>query len=89
MMSCPTCSHTMTPLGCKVTDKTFYWCPRCGTIKPCQEAEATAPALVGRCREFEGEFDKENIAQFYRNTWNRLGIAESINAPDDRPSSPL
>lgn len=29
----------------------FYWCPRCGTIKPC-DMEATAPVLPERCRRF-------------------------------------
>lgn len=86
-MSCPTCSHTMTPMGCKVTDKTFYWCPRCGTIKPCEEQEAVTPALVERCREFEktttrvGSVDEDQLSY----QWNHLGIAESINPPENRP----
>lgn len=45
-MSCPTCDHTMHALGCKVTEKNFFYCPRCGTILPCQEAEPIVPGLI-------------------------------------------
>ncbi len=72
-MSCPTCSHTMHAMGCKVTDKNFYWCPRCGTMLVCEGGEAVAPALVHRCREFE------NTASIrITGLWTRLGIAEAI-----------
>jgi predicted RNA-binding Zn-ribbon protein involved in translation (DUF1610 family) len=42
-LPCPTCGETMHAMGCKVTASDFHWCPRCGTIKPCEEQEAVAP----------------------------------------------
>jgi len=72
----------MTPLGCKVTDKTFFWCPRCGTIKPCEDAEATAPTLVTRCRKFEAMYLRGSDEMSLE--WNTLGIAESIHLPEER-----
>jgi hypothetical protein len=80
-MACPTCDHTMQMIATP-----YYWCPRCGTLGGglVQKPEFWEPKLVDRCRKYAGEFDKENIAQFYRNTWNRLGIAEAINKPEDR-----
>lgn len=80
-MSCPTCDHTMTGFGCKVTDKTFFWCPRCGTIKPCEDA-ATAPALVERCREFCETLKGE--CAMHAHAWKQVGIAEAIDPPRSR-----
>lgn len=74
-MACPTCSHTMHGMGCKVTGSTFYWCPRCGTIKPCEE-EAVQPALVGRLKDYQaGLYGR---CALHAREWERLGIAESI-----------
>jgi uncharacterized Zn finger protein len=85
-MSCPTCDHTMQEVALD-GPTALFWCERCGTIKSShprpQGRTMGVPKLVERCRSYAREFDKENIAQFYRNTWKRLGIAESI----DRPSA--
>ena len=81
---CPTCSHTMTAFGCKVTDRNFYVCPRCGTIKTCDGLNAPTiivPVLIERCREFEKFLP---INQSLKATWRKLGIAESINVPENR-----
>lgn len=87
-MSCPTCGHTMEGLlqnsvCCAI--KTFI-CPRCGTMKHESGERVTydIPKLVERCRAYQKEFGKENIAQYYRNEWKRLGITESINMPENR-----
>jgi hypothetical protein len=83
-MSCPTCDHTMSPMGCKITDATFYWCPRCGTIKPCDHA-AVAPAIIDRCRNFAVTLkNSDGTPAEHRNHWRVLGVAESINRPEDR-----
>lgn len=42
---CPNCKAEMTPMGCIVSGGTLYWCPACGTIKPC-DGVAVAPATV-------------------------------------------
>jgi endogenous inhibitor of DNA gyrase (YacG/DUF329 family) len=81
-MSCPTCGETMTALGCKVTNDTFYWCPRCGSILPCSESHAVAPALVERCRQLEAK----GLQYMNLRDWHKLGIAESINLPAARPA---
>lgn len=36
-MDCPFCNVLAHAMGCKVSSDTFYWCPRCGAIKPCTE----------------------------------------------------
>jgi hypothetical protein len=81
-MSCPTCDHTMHAMGCKVTDSTLYWCPRCGTIKPC-DGEFVAPVLPERCRKFYAEVTKDTPPwnrEILLPAWNRTGIGESIGA---------
>jgi uncharacterized Zn finger protein len=81
-MPCPSCSHTMQLLFMDST-RTIHLCPRCGTIKDIMlgHEDVIVPKLVSRCREFEVEMAKENIGQYYRNTWRRLGIHESIHPP--------
>lgn len=89
-MFCPTCSHTMEGIGESQGD-VIRLCPRCGTVRIEDSADnptVYVPKLVERCRSYEAEFDKENIAQFYRVTWHRLGIQESINLPENRPPHP-
>ena len=73
-MACPTCSATMHAMGCKISDRDFFWCPRCGTIKSC-DADVGVPMLVERCREFGKMYLISNAP---RAAWKRLGIAESI-----------
>lgn len=90
-MPCKVCDHTLHAMGCKVTDSTFFWCPRCGSIKPCDNELAT-PALVERCRKLYREFmehieaEKDaRVAEIFKSLWQWLGIEESINVPEDRP----
>lgn len=78
-MACETCGHTM---GYKVTDRPFFWCPRCGTIKPCEGSEAARPLLVDRCRNFEREEVRGHVG--IEMLWNRYGIRESINVEANR-----
>lgn len=83
-MACPTCDSTMQAIGCRVTDKNFFWCPRCNTIRTCEGEEAIAPALVNFCRSFEktiGGVCAEHAHQF-----NAAGIRDAINVPANRPS---
>ncbi len=86
-MTCPTCDHTMEFI-CRQTEVLRHFqCPRCGTMVAEYNdghRNVYVPKLVERCREFENEFPKENIAQYYRNTWKRLGISESIHTPEER-----
>lgn len=86
-MSCPTCDHTMHNIGCCLhSGLPFFWCPRCGTLKPC-DSEAAEPALVARCRDFAREFEKacdedhHAAAPCMEGAYRRSGIAESIKAP--------
>lgn len=85
-MSCPTCDHTMTAIGCRVSDRDFFWCPRCGTIKTCEAEEAVVPDLVRRCRKF---IDTAGTAfaliPSLHEQWQWVGIKESINIPENRP----
>ena len=92
-MSCPTCDHTMTALGCRVTDKPFFVCPRCGTTKTCNgdtinEPVIVVPDLVRRCRAFERELVASNL-DFGVREWIRHSLSESINLPADRPTNPV
>ncbi len=82
-MSCPACDHTM---ECVVPD--LFWCPRCGTIRARADEPGVAnplflnqsPKLVERCREFAATATGSNLLS----CWHRLGIAESINTPENR-----
>ncbi len=87
MMSCPTCGHTMGRL-CVVDDVAFFHCERCGTaaVKTPHNDEpyVYAPKLVERCREFQ-RLHRSNFDEFMGDDWQRLGFAESIAKPEDRP----
>ncbi len=81
-MSCPTCDKTMHAMGCRVTDRNFYWCPTCGTTKTC-DGDIAVPDLVRRCRVYSkalGNATGKNLAI----SWQALGIAESIRTPEER-----
>ena len=95
-------AHTMTALGCRVTDKPFFVCPRCGTTKTCNgdtpmEPVIVVPELVRRCRQFENilqtERDVEIVAphdkmstQRLLEGWYAAGLNESINVSANRPT---
>lgn len=92
-MNCPTCDHTMTRL---VSHNRILYahCERCGTLKVtildanpgADNPRFYVPKLVERCREFErahiAEIDESTL--WVEREWKRLGIAESINKPEDR-----
>lgn len=74
-MPCPSCSHTLQGIGYGM-----YHCPRCGTLTNCPiDGAVSVPALVQRCRDFAPA-----LTTYQVETWNRLGIAESINTPAER-----
>lgn len=79
-MACISCSGTMHSLGCKVSDMPFFWCPRCGAIKPCDN-ETVVPALIGRLRIFEEYMLANQHLAVYDalKLWEKLGIKESIH----------
>ena len=88
-MSCPTCSHTLGRL-CIHESMSFYLCDRCGTVvvtilnanPGTDNPRVYVPKLVERCRAFEDEGWPKNGA--CTRAWNRLGLAESINLPENR-----
>lgn len=89
-MSCPTCGHAMTALH--QSRKSLTWvCDRCGTIKRNYRGsdfeDIYVPKLVERCREYEkGLLDCGTPSPSYLGEdWQRLGIADAINKPEDRP----
>lgn len=49
-MNCPNCTHPMSAMGCRVSDRALHWCPYCGTIRDCEGGDAAAPALLARVR---------------------------------------
>jgi len=89
-MACPTCDHTMQSIG-HAEGRSHYWCPRCGTLRSTAEGgfdTDEAPKLVERCRKYRDElkaarspYDLQAYLELY---WNRIGIAEAINKPEDR-----
>lgn len=91
-MSCPTCTHTMTPLGVVDGNFKYFWCPRCGTIRAVlmnQKEQDSVPKLVERCRQFRAKVlnTMDVPGRVFRlEEWRRLGIAESINVPEERPT---
>ena len=85
-MPCPTCDHTMQPAARDENGVTVHWCPRCGTLRlttPRGHVNDEPPKLVARCREFEKQ--TADLDPPILGDWRRLGIAESINPPADRP----
>jgi hypothetical protein len=59
------------------------WCPICGTIRTGKETPTDAvPLLVPRCRKFAESFDEPLTTGM--SLWRTLGIAESINLPENR-----
>lgn len=86
-MACPTCSAMMQNIGTDAVRQ--FWCPRCGTITgPFAYGEAQAPKLVERCRTMALQMGVDDLcnARELRVFWRRLGIAEAINLPANRPS---
>lgn len=100
-MACPNCDHTLSSIGeVDVGGRRLFHCGRCGTLsvvgesgKPPIETILVTPALVTRCREFEKEIHEfhdlsgHTRYEITKNQWHRLGIAESINTPDNRPTT--
>lgn len=90
-MPCPTCSHTLHGVGEVPASggRPIFWCPRCGTLVGTDDGlgtvNAEVPKLVERCREFE-PIAFQTAESVWR-SWNRLGIAESINVPEARPEA--
>lgn len=80
-MPCATCEHTMQNIAEPGTTPA-WWCPRCGSICTLHVPDTKAPALVHRCREMQAL----NVGLTFRVDWKRLGIAESINLPANRPT---
>ncbi len=88
-MACPTCDHTMQRLGCQLSCRGTFWCPRCGTLlvkrdSPLVDETVAAPALVERCREFENLLNRETWEGDGDPPWVKLGINEAIHKPEDR-----
>lgn len=92
-MNCPACSHTQQKVG-----DLIFWCPRCGTLTGDGGKTGVTqfwlhqePKLVERCRAFAGGLALEpnpvrtasEVFNGLKETWRRLGIAESINPPDN------
>lgn len=87
-MSCPTCDHTMHCLGRTEDDRTWWWCPRCGSVfheGPDQlPMPPGVPKLVERCRTFHVLGCNPDTLKI----WAKLGIEESIYRPEDRRKAP-
>ncbi len=92
-MPCPTCDHTMQRINTAGSSSSWFWCPRCGTIREERadgETNDEAPKLVERCREFEKQSPAVSPTSDGRRLtsgrlWVQLGIHESINTPANRP----
>lgn len=60
----------------------MFHCPRCGTLLNCPvDGAVNVPALVERLRDFIDTAEMGPVAEML---WNKLGIAESINTPENR-----
>lgn len=90
-MACPTCDHSMASIN-DVAAYRIFVCERCGTVKTDTytgdpknwHTQIYVPKLVERCREFEGMLTL--VTSGDAGPWRRLGIAEAINLPENRPS---
>ena len=82
-MLCATCGNTMNAITIAFA---VYWCPRCGTVLQ-GGGYTSVPLLVVRCREFARKPMDLRAAEIVQEIWDRLGIAESINVPEDQPES--
>ncbi len=83
-MSCPNCDHTMERINAVGSSSSWYWCPRCGTIREERTdytTDVSTPKLVERCRVFEKLLGRSD----YTKEWHHIGIDESINLPENRP----
>ena len=80
-MACPTCGETMA----YVSDNVMH-CPRCGTVRQTVLGNVYVPKLVERCRQFTHDA-ADYVPQEAIDIWDRLGSAESIALPQDRPVS--
>lgn len=87
-MACPTCDHTMSPLGQLVAyGDVVYWCPRCGTIRHRQRGSGAewydsdeAPKLPGRVLEFLCEIPLVDVdGKLLRDRAWVLGVTESCS----------
>lgn len=83
-MICETYYATMQHIGFN-RSHAICWCPRCGTIKDESPSgdpvrEAGVPKLVERCRTLELMLDPVSLER-----WKSLGVADSINLPENRP----
>jgi len=68
---------------------TFRHCQRCGTIVAAGKSGFTEfyrPYLVDYCRQLEREYIPRDEYPPLTNDWQRLGIREAINTPDQRPT---
>lgn len=83
-MSCPTCGHTFQCVSSQPDYGHAVWhCPRCGTLqidRCSDEPDVYVPALVDRCRQFSRVLGDAGASG--RRAWNRLGIQETIQAPN-------
>lgn len=90
-MPCPSCGHTLARI-CTEAETVDHWhCERCGTMVaryPNGHENVYVPKLVERCRQFEqAEIRALDPLHPAPKLWHRLGIAESINVPSNRPGA--
>lgn len=94
-MSCPTCDHTLDCIADSADGRRVLHCERCGTlvvrflgdtaiarISPIAQS-VYVPKLVERCRDYVHDVYVRHNA-YTPSQWHTLGIAESINKPEDR-----
>lgn len=80
-MPCKTCDHAMIKIGDMAGEiEPSFWCSRCGSTGDWRQA---VPSLVTRCRNLEAILRASDSPLLTE--WKRLGIAESISLPNNRP----